>query len=90
MTRATSAALRETAGLIEALAELPRVRKRLTAKPSKFHDGIVLEISAADINGGETQGSEAFFHVPASLGKPILDAVEAEIRRALSLREIEP
>ena len=78
--KAKDAAL--AAQLVEALAELPRVRKGLYAK-SKFYDGYVLEIQAAEISDNETQGSDHYFNVPPSLAKPILDAAEKVIRDKL-------
>src|SRR5258708_2678239 len=44
------------ARLVEALAELPRVRRGLHAK-SRLYDGFVLEIQAAEISDGVTQGA---------------------------------
>ena len=69
--------------LTHALKELPKVRKRLRAKPSKYHDAIGLELQAADISDGVTQGSNAYFHVPSKLGELILDAAEHVIRKEL-------
>ncbi len=54
------------ARLVEALAELPRVRRGLHAK-SRLYDGFVLEIQAAEISDGVTQGADHYFHVPKSL-----------------------
>jgi hypothetical protein len=84
----TAAHLRETAALLEALAEVPRVRRRLKQKPNEFHDAIVLEISAADFAHGETQGSDAYFHVPLVLGPSILDAAEQAILAELKRRKV--
>lgn len=71
-----------TAGLVAALKELPHVRKGLYAK-SKFYDGFVLEIQAAEVSDGETQGASHYFSVPPELAPPILDAAEKVIRNKL-------
>jgi hypothetical protein len=76
------------AQLAEALAELPRVRKGLHAK-SKYYDGYVLEIQAAEVSDGETQGSDHWFYVPPELAGPILDAAEKVIRDKLRALGVE-
>lgn len=70
------------AQLVEALAEVPRVRKGLYAK-SKYYDGYVLEIQAAEVSDGETQGANYYFSVPREMAAPILDAAEKVIREKL-------
>jgi hypothetical protein len=78
--KAKDAAL--AARLVEALDELPRVRKGLHAK-SKFYDGFELELIAAEVSDGETQGGSHYFNVPPDLAPPILDAAEKVIRAKL-------
>lgn len=70
------------ARLVEALTELPLVRKGLHAK-SKHYDGFVLEIQAAEVSDNVTQGSDHYFNVPPELAPPILDAAEKVIRAKL-------
>lgn len=69
--------------LTRALKELPKVRKRLRAKPDKYHDSIGLELCAADMVDGVGQGSNAYFNVPPALGARILDAAEHVICKEL-------
>jgi hypothetical protein len=78
--KAKDAAL--AAHLVDALAELPRVRKGLHEK-SKWYDGFVLELQAAEVSDGETQGAKHYFHVPPELAPSILDAAEKAIRDKL-------
>jgi hypothetical protein len=78
--KAKDAAL--AAQLVEALAELPRVRKGLYAK-SKYSDGFALEIQAAELDDGVTQGADHYFHLPREMAAPILDAAERAIREKL-------
>lgn len=72
------------AHLVEALAEVPRVRKGLHAK-SKFYDGFVLEIQAAEVTDGETKGADHYFHLPPDMAGPVLDAAEKVIRDKLKV-----
>lgn len=76
--------VKAASALMAALKEIPAVRKRLRAKPNKkYYEEIVLSVSAADAVNDVTQGSEAYFHVPANLGSKILDATDRVIRDEL-------
>jgi hypothetical protein len=71
--------------LYRAVAELPHVRRALTDKHGRYHEGIHLEMSAAEMAGGRGQGSNHHFTVPPSVARKILDAagriMRAEIDR---------
>jgi len=69
--------------LVDALNELPVVRKRLRAKPGKFHHAVHLEIQVAEMVDGVSQGSQAYFNIPPELAPAILDAAEKVIRAEL-------
>lgn len=77
------------ARLVECLEELPKVRKRLRAKPTKFFDAFALELSAAEMSDGEGQGSEAYLYLPADLAPRILDAADRVIRDELKRLGVE-
>lgn len=74
--------LRLAANLNDALRELPKVRRALTGK-SKLYDGFALELSAAEMSGGESQGANHYFYLPPAIGQKALDEVEKVIRAEL-------
>lgn len=71
------------AQLYAALTELPRVRRSLSDRAGKWHDCIHLEMEAAEMRDGETQGSSHYFTVPPDVGRDILDAARTIIRKRL-------
>jgi hypothetical protein len=75
--------------LCEAVIELPKVRRALSDKPGKYHDAIHLELSAAEISGGEGQGSGHYFYVSPEIGRAILDAAERIIRDEMNRLGVE-
>lgn len=77
------------AGLVAALRELPKTRRALSDKP-RLYDGVHLELSAAEMQDGESQGSNSYFNVPPKIGTAILNAAEKIIRAELKRIGIEP
>lgn len=86
----TPANIKKAAPLIEALEELPKVQKRLNDKPSKYHDSIALELSAADMSDGEGQGSEAYIYLPVEIGQEVLAFAETILRAKLEALGVKP
>lgn len=83
------AEIRLAAQLLDAFAELPKVRRALTDKPDKFHDAVHLELSAAQMSGGLGQGSDHYFYVPPALGRAIVDAAEKIIRAEMKRLKVD-
>lgn len=81
----TEADARYAAELFTAIAALPKVRRALTNKPSRYHDAVYLEMQAAEMSDGTGQGCNHYFDLPPALGRAILDAAEqlicAEMKR---------
>ena len=79
------------AALCVALKELPKVRRALSDKPpDRFNDCVHLELQAAKMNDGESQGSSHYFNVPPKIGRVILDATDKIIRAELRRLGVEP
>jgi hypothetical protein len=76
----TEADARYASQLFAAIAELPKVRRALSDKPTKYHDSTHLGLSAAEMSDGFGQGSNHYFYLPPALGRAILDAAEPLIR----------
>jgi hypothetical protein len=57
--------------LCKAVAELPATRKALSDTHPKgrsdYVDAVYLELSAAEMSGGEGQGAEHYFYVPPAI-----------------------
>ena len=69
--------------LCEALATLPKTRRALSDKPRRMYEGVHLELQAAQMQDGESQGATYYFTVPPKLGRIIVDAAEKIIRAEL-------
>jgi hypothetical protein len=78
------------ADLVAALKVLPKARRALSDKPHGYHDAIWLEMQAAEMQDGESQGSTHWFDVPPRIGRKILDAAEKIIRAELSRIGVDP
>lgn len=74
----------EAAALVKALKVLPSVGRALSDKPGKYHDCTWLELQAAEMAEGESQGTEHYADVPPRVGRKIVAAarkiIEAELR----------
>lgn len=83
------------AQLVEALESLSNVRDALTDRPvhkygQRLYDGIYLEMQAAQMRFGESQGSDHWFDLPPAIGREILDAAEKIIRARLKKLGVTP
>ena len=83
-----AAAMHETADLVHALAEFPRIRAELAKPPKNGYDATKLELSASEMADGEGQGSNAYCYLPAALAEPILEEAEKVIRDELKARGV--
>lgn len=71
--------------LVEALKEIPKMRKQISGKAEKekYTDYWSLEMSAAEMKDGEGQGSSAYFYLEGEFALKVLDAAETMIRKDL-------
>lgn len=73
----TPSNIKKAVALLKALEAVPEVRQALKSSPKRPIDGIMLELSAAEMEGGEGQGSTAYLYLPPDMGPEILDLVES-------------
>lgn len=90
MPKLTGTVIREAHELIDALRDLQVVRKRLAAKPKPPYERIALEMSAADIQDGEGQGTEAWVILPSIAAAAAVDAAERVIKGRLNELKVRP
>lgn len=83
---------KQASELVNAHGALPAVAHALSEKPGKYHECVHLELSAAEIQGGEGQGASFYCTVPAATGRKIVAAarqiVKADLKRlGVSLKD---
>lgn len=73
----------KAAVLVKALKALPRIGRTLSDKPGKYHDCTWLELQAAEMQDGTSQGSKEWCDVPPETGRKIVAAATAIIKAEL-------